>query len=140
MTIRKIFRNILVLLGVFIISLIVKQIILNGVPLLSLSKAPSLASSVAPYLTTPGANNFPVYGKDFKLISSHYFDDNQWAVVTVAHLPDNNLASLVIHRINGIYMVVLGPGTSFDGSAAESMPADVGAYLSSRGLLSGTNS
>lgn len=136
MNAKQAFTRILFLLILLVASLFAKHVILGGMYLTSLKAAPPLAGSIAPSLASAGSKNtLPQAGKDFKILKVNYFDNQQWAVVLVAHIPDMNSATLLLQKLNGVYAVVLGPGTTFPASTAQSMPSDVAAYLMSKGLL-----
>ena len=132
---RQLARRVILVLVLFVVSVLVKHVVLNGLYLTKLQSAPALAASIAPSIITSGSKNLPIAGKDFKVLSTNYFDNKQWAVVTVATIPDNNSATLVLENINGVYTVVLGPGTVFSTSVTQSMPSDVVAYLVYEGLI-----
>jgi Flp pilus assembly protein CpaB len=131
----RLVRRVIFLLILFIVSIAVKHFVLSGMYLTKLQGAPALAASVAPSIATSDSKNIPIAGKDFKIVSANYFNNKQWAVVTVATIPDNNLATLVLENINGAYTVVLGPGTVFSTSVTQSMPPDVATYLINKGLI-----
>ena len=135
MNAARIAKKVLFVIALFIVSLAIKYIILDGVGVTRLQTGPPLAGSIAPSLAPANSKSIPVVGENFKILSTRYFDDKQWAVASVASLPDMDLAILVLEKIDGVYTVVLGPGTSFPSSAAQSMPADVAVYLQSRGLI-----
>lgn len=127
--------KILFVLILFLVSVTARHIILGGTYLSKLNTAPPLAASIAPTIVTHGSTNLPESGIDFKILSSQYFDNKQWVVVSIASGPDTDTAFLVMERLSGVYTVVLGPGTFFSSDVTQSMPSDVAAYLTSKGLI-----
>lgn len=133
---RRVVVALAILLLLFVSSVGIRHLVLGNTFLTTLSKAPPLANALAPSLASPSKKkSLPLANKDFRIISTNYFDNQQWVVATVTHIPDGNGATLVLRNINGIYTVVLGPGTQFSPSVAESLPPDVATYLTSKGLL-----
>jgi hypothetical protein len=137
MTLRQTSITISTFVLLIVISTIFKNVILGGTPQTKLSTAPPLAGTISQSIITPQSNGIlPVIGKNFNITSTHYFDNQQWVVVSVSTIPDNNGAVLVLQKLNGSYQVVLGPGTLFSSSDVQSMPASVIDYLTNRGLVS----
>jgi hypothetical protein len=137
MTIKQILATVLFLVVLIAISVVSKNIILNGVPQTKLQVAPPLAGTLSQSLITYKSKDvLPVIGKDFTIQSTQYFNNQQWAVVLVSSVPDNNNAILVLEKLNGNYQVVLGPGTSFSTTDIQTMPSNVISYLTSKGLVS----
>ena len=132
---KQLFRRTLLLVALFVVSLVIRQVLLGGVGLTSLGAASPLAAAVAPSIASSGSSSLPEVGKDFKILSSQSFDSAQWAVVSVAHIPDMNRTTLVVEKLNGVDTVVLGPGTSFSSTVLRSIPVDVANYLISKGLI-----
>ena len=129
-------RRFLILAMLLIASYGAQYLILGGLPVTQLGKAPALAGSVAPSLATSanGSTDIPQAGKDFKVLDSQYFDSGRWAVVSVEK-PSAGKAYLVLKKITGVYTVVLGPGTSFSTDTTRTMPPDVAEYLLKQGVI-----
>jgi hypothetical protein len=132
---KQLFKKVLFILILFLVSIAARHILLGGVYLSKLNTAPPLAASIAPSIVTHGSTSLPQAGKDFKILSSQYFDNKQWAIVSVSSGPDTDTAFLVMERLGGVYTVVLGPGTFFSSDVTQSMPPDVAAYLTGQGLI-----
>lgn len=120
-----------------VISLILKNTILGGLPLRTLQAAPPLSGVVSQSLANFGTeDSLPVAGKDYKFQGVHYFDSQSYAVVSVAPIKNTTDSGiLVLQRFNGFYQVILGPGTAFSASDVHNLPADVVQYLKGRVLI-----
>lgn len=132
---KRLIKHFLILLIFFIASLLIRYFLLDGVDTTKLQSGPALAAAIAPSIISPGANNLPEVNSNYKVLNSHYFDNGQWAIVSIASLPSMNTSVLVLEKIGGVFTVVLGPGTYFSISVTRTMPADVSAYLISRDLV-----
>ncbi len=131
---RKILTPLILLGLVFAVGSIGRQLLLGGSRPVSLSSAPALSGLVAQSLTSSGDSQPPLAGKDFELKNERHFG-NDWVVLEIAPLQNKSNAGLVVlQKISGTYEVVLGPGTSFDSSYLLSVPSDVAAYLSAKGV------
>lgn len=136
MTRRQILLRLFALVATIVVSLVFKSVILNGHRLVRLGSAPPLTGSLATSLITSGGKTvLPTEGKDYKITKSRYFYNNGWAVVSVAQASGENETTMVLHKIDGVYQVVIGPGTTFSKSYMLSLPADVGNYLNDQGYL-----
>lgn len=124
------------LLAVLVAVFFVRGLILGG-PAINLSTSSSqLAGFVAPSLVTNQKDHkLPQPGKDFRVTSTDFFDNGNWAVVGVESLPDKNGATVVLKRVNKVYTVVLGPGTSFSKGDVLAAPQDVISFLRSESLV-----
>lgn len=117
----------------FLISLLVRHLLLANY--VTLGAAPPLAAEVSSSLASSSSTNtLPTPNKDFKIVASKYFVNNEWVVVAIKS-PGTDTASEVLEKINGVYAVVLGPGTEFSSDDITEMPAEVSAYLISQGLV-----
>lgn len=133
---KQLVKRLFVLVGLIVISLIVKYVMLGGLSPTTLGYAQPLAGTLAPSIANKNINGgIPEAGEDFKITGAKYFDNQAWAVVGVTSIPDNNPSTLILKKQGGIFRVVLGPGTSFPASAELSMPNDVNAYLTTKGLV-----
>lgn len=120
-----------------VVSLITKVIVLGDTDKTSLITTSSpIAGAVSRSInSSQTSNNPPLEGKNFKLQSTNYFDDKQWAVSSVTTIPDNDTAIVVLQEVNGSYQVVVGPGTIFSSQQLQAMPSDVVNYLTSLGVV-----
>lgn len=117
-----------------IVCLVIKHSVLADYK--KLPSASALSNSVASSLTSSGSNSLPTPNKDFLITDTKYFNNNQWVVVTVKeNNTHSDTAYEVLEKINGVYTVVLGPGTSFSQDVQEEMPTSVSDYLSLQGLF-----
>jgi hypothetical protein len=125
---------VIVLGSVLVASLLVRQALTGGLRVVSLDSAPAFSGLVAQSLG--GQSEMPVPGRDFNLKDVKYFEDNSWIVADVAPInKKSDPGTVVIHKQNGALVVVLGPGSDFDSSFLVSLPADVGNYLKSKGVI-----
>jgi hypothetical protein len=135
MNTRQLSMRLALIVILFAVAFGTKQLILHGVDQTKLHSAPALAGLIAPSLLSNKSKNLPVNGKDFTILSSQYFENKQWVVVSVESKQNKSTAFLVIEKINDVYTVVLGPGTFFPNDVTQSMPADVASYLVNKGLV-----
>ncbi len=117
-------------------SMIIKATVLQNVTTTKLDSAPALAGAVAQSLITNDTNTVELYGSDFTLKNTKYFSDKDWAVSRVVGT-DQQTVTVVLKRVDGVYRVVVGPGSIFSGSITRNTPADVSSYLRKEGLLHG---
>jgi hypothetical protein len=129
---KLVLKRVIILIGIFLIALLIKQILLGNY--VKLGSASSLSGQVASSLTLPGNNKLPLPGKDFTISNRQYFNNNTWAIVAVTK-PQTDKAYIVLEKINGVFTVVLGPGTNFPTDVTLSMPSDVAAYLINQGVV-----
>jgi hypothetical protein len=132
--------TILATLIIFIIiaSSIARSQILGGAKIYNLTVTDQLLSGIIAQSTvsTGGKVILPLYQKDFTLLRVSYFDNNTWVVAKIVPLNNSVTEAYVILQFkNGMYHVVLGPGTAFDNSYVQSMPADLGQYLGHKGIF-----
>lgn len=118
--------------ALLVMCLVIKHRLLNNY--VSLNTAPALAAEVAPSVGSSSIKGLPIPNKDFKIVQSKYFDNNKWAVAAIK-VPKTDTATVVLEDINGVYTVVLGPGTAFSSDVVQEMPSSVAAYLISQGLI-----
>ncbi|MEJ0072800.1 MAG: hypothetical protein WDN27_01780 [Candidatus Saccharibacteria bacterium] len=70
----------------------------------------------------------------FTIASTQYFDNNSWALASlnISGL-GNQTSRVVLQKRDGMFMVVLGPGSDFPTNALRSLPPDLAGYLSGEG-------
>lgn len=132
---RIAFRTIL-LVVVVIALFCVKPLVLHGVPVVTLAAADPISGPISQALS--GNHTLPVYGTDFALKNTHYFNDSPpWVVTSIVGLNHKLTNGFVVLKQDtaGNYQVVLGPGSAFDRSYTQTMPADVTQYLNAIGAL-----
>jgi hypothetical protein len=122
----------------FLVLFGVKSLVL-GPALIKLPSSPPLTGVISQGLGISGDNtSLPVEGKDYTLKNTLYFDNRQWVVTTVIPAKNNgDVATVVLEKINGVYQIVVGPGTDFSPSYIPPLPQDVTLYLTSKGVLNG---
>jgi len=118
-----------------LIALAVRPIIL-GAKLVKLPSAPPLTGQVSQAFTSGDTATLPRQGKDYQLQNTLYFDNRQWVVTTAKALnTTTNDSMLILHRQDGIYKVVMGPGSAFPSTQISVLPADVANYLTNLGAV-----
>ena len=136
MTIQRSIRVGLLLVVPLIALWIARSLILGGASPVTLPAADPLVGRISQALTSTSQLSLPVAGKDYKIQSTSYFDNKTWAVVTIIGISNTITDGLfVLNQVNGVYTVVLGPGTAFPTSATLAMPTDVQQYLHNGGYL-----
>jgi hypothetical protein len=117
------------LLGLVGASLVVKTILLNGVTVVRLAPASSLAGVISQSLSpVESSNNLPQEGEDYTLSGTRYFYDKDW-VVSVIQAKAGDKTVLVLQSKDGIYYPVLGPGSAFPQSSLQNLPQGVKQYV-----------
>jgi len=123
-------------LGVLIIAFVARLSMLQGHALRQLAPANNdFAGAVAQGIGPNQQHTLQVYGKDFSLSSVKYFD-NTWALISV--IPKNvstDKATIILNKVDGMYRVVLGPGTAFPTVVLNELPLDLGQYLVNQGVI-----
>ena len=130
-------KKLFVILGIVLAATIIAHaMLLGGAPYHQLAKAAPLDGVVSQALVTNGTSAPPVGGKDFTLQSVHTFG-NDWLVASIVPTPTSKLtkSTVVLEKREGVFQVVLGPGTAFDNSVLVSLPADLGNYLTQQGYI-----
>lgn len=123
-----------------IVSLLARWIITGGYPAVGLSStSSSLAGPVSLGIgQSTGSKNLPEAGKDYKIESAKYFDNEEWVVVNILPLKTKaDPAFMVLKKVDGVYETVLGPTGQFDGSYFYVLPLDVYQYLVKQGVING---
>lgn len=95
-------------------------------------KATALAGQVAQALQTD--TSLPRPNGDFSISDAHYFSSDTWCVASVL-VKGTDPAFVVLKKVQGVFVAVLGPATSFDGSYVKNLPQDVADYLSSKATV-----
>jgi hypothetical protein len=135
-------KSLVILVVIVLVLLIaiasVKSIIYGGTKSVSLSSAPALTGQISQALasSSDGKLAMPIYGTDYTLQNTKYFDNNNWVVTTIKPLSnDMNRSVVVLEKQAGVYAVVLGPGSSFPQTTSLSMPSGLSQYLSKQGMF-----
>jgi len=135
--IRRIAVLALIALAIFLTGTLCRQAILGSGTQVNLKTTDELSGPIA--LTLAGAaenTNTPSGADDFKLANTRFFDNHNWAVTTIVPTKINtDKATAVLHKQDGIFRLVLGPGTAFDGTELDGLPNDVAKYLNLQGLV-----
>jgi hypothetical protein len=109
-----------------------KALILGGSQTISLRAAPALSGVISQSLAT-NSSTLPSLNTDYKIKSVIYFDNKSWAIASVS--VGSNSSLLVLEKTNGVYVVVLGPGTAFSTDEIQDLPPDVAQYITNQGVL-----
>ena len=118
----------------------IKSTIYGGTKSVTLSSAPALTGQISQALASSnnGQLTMPLYGTDYTLQNTKYFNNNDWVVTTIKPITNTmNQSVVVLEKKAGVYSVVLGPGTAFPETTALSMPGSLGQYLKQQGMFYG---
>ena len=123
----------LLLLGL----LVVNYVVLGGAHVINLAPAPELAGQISQNLVTiSNATKLPIEGTDFNLSDTHYFNNKQWVVTSITPLNNSFNAGLaVLSNQEGVYKIVLGPGSAFSKDETRTLPTEVANYLNQQGVV-----
>jgi hypothetical protein len=117
----------------FIVVLFTRSLLINGRVINSIPSGSSLSGIVETALIKSGSSSLPKENINFVLKKTVYEDSYRWAIVTVSE--SGNDSVLILKKINGVYLVVLGPDTVFPISSTFAMPSSVSSYLNNNGLV-----
>jgi hypothetical protein len=131
-------RKLGIRLGVVVVlllaMLLIKPLVLNGGKVVRLQPAALLTGQIAQSLGS--MSSLPIPGKDFQLQDVTYFENKQWAYVHIQPTGPNTQDSFaILHQKDGIYTVVLGPGTAFSSDTTNNLPDSVGLFLIHKGMV-----
>lgn len=125
-----------IILILFIALLSVRPILFSGATSVHLPPAPILTGQISQALASGKSTSLPVYGRDYNLGSTTYFKDNDWVVTDILGIGENTSSGIaVLQNKNGIYQVVLGPGTAFANTSVQNLPIEVTQYLNQKGAV-----
>ncbi len=114
-----------------------RYFILSGAQPLTLPGSPYYAGVETALYAAGGKLYRPIDGKDYKISSTDYFDNNQWILVHISPLGGFSDSGVIILQKKGSsYQPVLGPSSeSFSKSKLESdnLPSDLINYLAGGG-------
>jgi hypothetical protein len=122
----------LVIIIFFLACLLVRHQVLKNY--YKLKTAPALSSQTSLALSS-SADKIPEINKNFSITYSKYFDGGNWAIVTLNEGKNSDKASIILEKINGVYTLVLGPGTNFSSDVLKEMPSSVALYLVTNGFI-----
>ncbi len=132
---RKILLASLLLVIPLLGAAIIQRAILGGSIIVKLKPAPLLTGQVSQSLGANPDGSLPTYGKDYAL-QVRFFDNNVWMVGNIKSLKNTtDTAVIVMEKQGGSYRTMLGPGSAFPLTQVQSLPNDVGAYLSSQAAI-----
>lgn len=139
---REQLRAVIGLVVLVVATLVVRQLLTGGLSVVHLKSAPPLTGVVAQSLgQTAQDKKLPVPNKDFQLENVRYFDNRSWVVANVISVKGKtDPALIVLKQFGATYQVVLGPGTAFSADYLQSLPLDVGQYLTANGVFYGPGS
>lgn len=136
---RSSFKKAGFLVGLVAFCFLVRWIITGGYPTVKLpSTSSTLAGPVSIGIGQAGSGALQEAGKDYKIESAKYFDNNEWVVVNILPLKNNaDPAVMVLKKVNGFYQTVLGPAGQFSGSYFYVLPLDVYQYMVKQRVFNG---
>ena len=127
-----------VLVGLLVFLLFIygaRYFILDRARLVTLSADPLYSALAGSLQSGPYGSYLPVEGKDYTVGSVKYFDNGQWAVVSVVPVgTSSDPSSVVLQKQGKTYRTVIGPSNSFLGTNMAGLPADLVKYLNGSGL------
>ena len=124
--------NLGVLAALCLVGFLTWHSILGGASPVTLQPADPLVGQITQVMGISRQNTLLVPGQDFTL-STKYFDNNTWAVVTVTPLHQAfDVSTVVLDDKQGAYQLALGPGSAFAASQLTSLPKDVATYLTAQ--------
>lgn len=114
----------------------VKPLIYGGVKPYTLSKAGPLVGRIAQSMSLPNSDALPVPGRDFELTNTTYFENKTWVVTTIKQLNGSSEGGMVVlKQVDGVYAIMLGPGTAFSSVDLKELPSDVVLYIKAHGVV-----
>lgn len=132
--IKKTIVRLCVLVLLAITALNIHTILLHGAKKVTLPDATPLTGPVSQSFTSGGLSKLPVYGTDYTLTNTKYFENNNWVVTEIK--PKSTAVGdswIILQKKDGVYTTALGPGTAFSSTYTNNLPSDVGLYLISIG-------
>ena len=128
---------VLLLVAVIVSGFVIKLFVLGGSTPIHLKPAPELSGAISQSLaSTNAATALPRNGTDYRLKNTSYFDSDIWVVTSIVPTgADSNQSIVILHKSQGIYRVVPGPGTAFASTQLSGLPGDVTSYLSRLGVV-----
>ncbi len=127
----------LILLGILLGAVLLTRPILFGeTKPYQLQKSDPLVGRISQALTPNNGGNPPTPGRDFTLLSTTYFENGTWVVTNIKTLDDSSGGGMVVLKeTDGIFDIVLGPGTAFDSYSVDQLPSSVSLYIKNNGVV-----
>lgn len=131
-------RKEFVVLGLSVATLVVSLFVVGGgLKVVQLPPENTPVGQISQSLAVNGS--IPGFKTDYTLKNERYFDANRWFVAQIAPVGQTEYSGwIVLHKNNGIFQPVVGPGTAFSDSDIVSLPPDVSSYLLERGVVYGS--
>lgn len=127
-------RLLLICVVLGVLSLVAPLIVYGGARPATLAAGATLGGEVSQAIGVQDNGKLLVAGKDYSLGTPQYFQGKDWVVISLAR-PNVGGAYVILHRQDGLYTSVLGPGTAFAQNYTRALPSDLVQYLGSKGLL-----
>lgn len=119
-----------------IVSWVTHGLLTHGSIKVALAPQEQFGGQISQSMATNSTLDTPQIGLDYKLEKTRYFDNNNWVVTSLRDAKDNTAKGFVVlKKIDGVYVPVLGPGTVFPSSYRLSLPADTAKYLEEAGAF-----
>ncbi|MEO8785262.1 MAG: hypothetical protein ABI221_03070 [Candidatus Saccharimonadales bacterium] len=133
------YKKPLIAVGVIVIATIATHYVLFGsARYIGLTKAQPLIGAASQALGVGSqSSSMPSGSKDYNLGDTKYFSNGDWAVASIIPTKNSKLtqAVVIMQKREGVFQVVLGPGTAFDSSVTLNLPTDLGNYITQRGYV-----
>lgn|GEM_PF-977321 len=132
---KKFIRWTVLLLILAVILFVAAGLVTGNAKVVNLAIAPPLAGEISQSIGGSSGVTLPVEGKDYTITQTAYFETNTWAVATITNSDGSNTSYIVLQKVNGVFQVILGPGTAFAQSDNNQLPASVQQYLQANHVL-----
>jgi len=119
-----------------------KSMLYGDAKLVTIASAAPLTGQISQALAGTSGDQavLPEAGKDYTLENVKYFDNKEWVFAGIKPVSNTiDSSDVVLQKKNGVYVVVLGPGSAFSRTTTLTMPSDIAQYLNQQGLLYGSN-
>ncbi len=134
---KKIYTVGILILVLLLAGFSIKKIILGNTTTVNLSSAAPLVGQVAQSTSIMNGSNINTSVlNNFTLQNVTYYDNGTWALAHVT-VPNNQADNgmVVMQKVGGFYVAVLGPGSLFPNSAIQGLPQDIQQYLNTKGYV-----
>ena len=125
---RHLIKSLIAIIVIVVIVLIAKSIILGHMRVISLQSS-TISGAIASSIQS-SSSYYPIENKDYAVGHIQYFDNKQWAVVSILPVgTSSDSATLVLKMSSGGYKTAFGPANSFQGANLSALPAEVAKYV-----------
>ncbi len=128
---------VVILIVVIVGGYVLKISVLGGANAVQLRPAVGFSGVISQSLASSNSKTaLPSYGMDYTLTNTAYFDNNAWVITSIVPQDTTSNQSIaILHKNQGIFRVILGPGTAFASTELGGLPNDVVDYLHKLGVV-----